>query len=166
MLDKLFKGMLLASAIFLLLALVFVLGRFYGFQTAREGLKPEVDTLFITDTFFAEKPVPVEVRVPGKTIYVPITDSTIVTKHDTTFVELPIEEKVYQDSTYRAVISGYKPSLDSIEVYNKTTIITKTVTVPPSKWNFSITAGPALIVDIKGRPSFGAGVMAGISYNF
>jgi len=45
-------------------------------------------------------------------------------------VQLPRTRKVYQDSTYRAVISGYEPNLDTISVYRKTQYINNTVYVP------------------------------------
>lgn len=37
-------------------------------------------------------------------------------------VDVPIETKVYEDSSYRAVISGYKAELDSIYIFNKNEI--------------------------------------------
>lgn len=57
-------------------------------------------------------------------------------------VNLPIEVKVYQDSSYRAVISGYKAELDSIYIFNKNQIqyINKT-TYKTKKWNVSPSVG-------------------------
>ncbi len=48
--------------------------------------------------------------------------------HDTTtqLVYLPREYMVYKDTSYRAVVSGVQPRLDSIEVYRTT--ITNTIT--------------------------------------
>jgi hypothetical protein len=40
-------------------------------------------------------------------------------------VPIPIEKKIYKGEDYFAEISGYKASLDRIEVYPKTTTITK-----------------------------------------
>lgn len=37
--------------------------------------------------------------------------------------QLPREAKVYQDSTYRAVVSGYRPSLDTISIYQRTVFV-------------------------------------------
>ena len=57
-------------------------------------------------------------------------------------------EKVYVDSTYRAVVSGpalsgYGPALDSISVFRKTVTVyqTKTVYSEPSRWGIGIQAG-------------------------
>ena len=62
---------------------------------------------------------------------------------DTILVEVPITQREYQDSTYHAYISGFKPNLDSIEVFQRTmivnTITTEKVVVNGSKW--VITAG-------------------------
>ena len=57
-------------------------------------------------------------------------------------VNLPIETKVYQDSNYRAVISGYKASLDSISIFNKNQIqyINKII-YKTKKWNISPSVG-------------------------
>ena len=55
-------------------------------------------------------------------IYVESPDSSHVQ------IPIPIEEKTYtDDSTYTAVISGFRPNLESIEVYQKTTTITQTI---------------------------------------
>lgn len=71
-------------------------------------------------------------------------DTTLI--HDTTtqLVFLPREYLVYKDSSYRAVVSGVQPRLDSMEVYQKT--ITQTITKYVSK--------PAPI--LKGFGGFGA----------
>ena len=82
------------------------------------------DTLVIHDTITAYKPVPFNVYVVD-TMWVPVT----VSKTDTVWAQLPSTAKVYQDSTYRAVVSGpsigqYGPSLDTISVYQRTKVIT------------------------------------------
>jgi hypothetical protein len=57
-------------------------------------------------------------------------------------VNLPIEVKVYQDSNYRAIISGYRPQLDSISIFNKNQIQTiNKITYKTKKWNFSPSVG-------------------------
>lgn len=52
---------------------------------------------------------------------------------DSVLVELPIEQKTYKDSSYTAWVSGYRPKLDSIEVYNKVRTITVTNEVTRNK---------------------------------
>lgn len=79
------------------------------------------------DTVKIDNPIPVIKYVKDKE-YVPIHDTTLLTETDTIIklIELPREYLVYKDSTYRAVVSGVDPRLDSMEVYQKT--ITNTVT--------------------------------------
>ena len=48
-------------------------------------------------------------------------------RKDTVWVVVPRTQKRYVDSTYTAWISGYEPRLDSIEVYQKTVVVTKSV---------------------------------------
>lgn len=87
-------------------------------------------------------------------------DTTFI--HDTTteVIYMPREYKVYGDSTYRAVVSGVQPRLDSIEVYSKTITetITKTIQVPDKKrWGFGVNVS-AGYDGKKVRPFVGVGV--------
>lgn len=99
----------------------------------------QIDTLVVRDTITAYKPVPFNVYVVD-TMYVPVP---VPGKKDTVWAQLPREAKVYQDSTYRVVISGYRPSLDTIDVYRNTLYIDKTQTVyiEPSRWSLGVQAG-------------------------
>lgn len=57
---------------------------------------------------------------------------------------LPRTQKRYEDSTYTAWVSGYEPRLDSIDVYRKTTTITKAITRTVTKhriFNVGIVGG-------------------------
>jgi len=94
---------------------------------------------------------------------------------DTILVEVPITQREYQDSTYHAYISGYKPNLDSIEVFQRTmivnTITTEKVVVNGSKW--VITAGLNVGVGYVAPFSSGAGTIGmytgigvGLGYRF
>ena len=58
---------------------------------------------------------------------------------DSADVVIPITQKVYEDSTYKAFVSGYKASLDSFYIYPQTKIIT--IIEKPKRWHFGITAG-------------------------
>lgn len=145
---------------------------FFGFVIGYKGCqKPEkikevvvIDTIVQFDTVVREKLVP-------KTSYIYKWDTVEVhtTEHDTVLAELPMERKVYEeDSIYRAIVSGYKPSLDSLIVWNKTTTVTidRTKTIPPPKWSFGVTAGPSVLVTPKGDVYGGAGVTLGWTYRF
>lgn len=50
-----------------------------------------------------------------------------IARKDTVWAVVPRTQKRYEDSTYTAWISGYEPRLDSIEVYQKTMVVTKSV---------------------------------------
>lgn len=55
-------------------------------------------------------------------------------------VVLPITSKVYQTNDYRATVSGFRPKLDSIEIYRKNTVVRETVTkLKRPRW--ALTAG-------------------------
>lgn len=152
--------------------LCFVVGFLLGFYLDRKATRkppePEIitktDTFTKLDTFYVDKPVPV-------TSYIHDTVRTYFTtvEHDTVQVEVPMERKVYEeDSLYRAVVSGWHPSLDTLIVFPKTTeiTITKTVKVPPPRFCLGVTAGPSVLLMPKGEIKGGFGLTAGVTYNF
>ena len=92
--------------------------------------RPQTDTIvkteYRTDTIRINTPSEVRVDTFMREVFVPIKQKADTVFHtDSILVYLPFERKVYEDSTYRAVISGYKPVLEEIDVYAKETIITK-----------------------------------------
>lgn len=97
------------------------------------------DTITIskTDTIRIIEPQPViqyRDRIVRDTLY--NTDSVLVP------VDIPIEVKVYQNTNYKAVISGYKANLDSISIFNKNQIHTiNKITYKTKKWNISPSIG-------------------------
>ena len=126
-----------------------------GWNDAMESVVP--DTVWHTDTITYEKPVEVE-KWKDRIVYVPITQTDTIHQHDTTYIALQFERKVYQDTTYRAVVSGFQPSLDEITVYPKTAYITKVKT----EYKYpQFILSPALNVEILPRSVFaGAGIVA------
>lgn len=63
-------------------------------------------------------------------------------RKDTVWAVVPRTQKRYEDSTYTAWVSGYEPRLDSIEVYQKTVVVTKTQTVTKrNRFNVGLTGG-------------------------
>lgn len=114
----------------------------------------QVDTLVVHDTVTAYKPVPFNVYVVD-TLYVPVK----VENSDTVWVELPRVAKVYQDSTYRAVVSGYRPSLDTISIYQRTVFVDRVerVTIPAPRWSWGVQAGVGATKDGLG-PYIGIGL--------
>lgn len=61
-------------------------------------------------------------------------------KADSADVELPITQKVYEDSTYRAWVSGYDARLDSIMVYRPIHYVT-VVKEPASRFSWGLQMG-------------------------
>lgn len=110
--------------------------RYTGPETV---IKTVTDTLVVRDTLRVSTPVYVTRRIVD-TILVPVM---VPGGRDTVLVQVPREEKVYQDSSYRAVVSGYMPSLDTIDVYRREVYVTtlERVEVPPSRWSWGIQAG-------------------------
>lgn len=109
----------------LLLILGFVIGILCRPHRIERVVDIQRDTTFIRDTHIIEKPVLVE-RTIKDSLLVAVHDTTRI--HDTLYIALPMEKKIYKGEDYLAEISGYKPSLDRIEVYPKNTIITETIT--------------------------------------
>lgn len=56
---------------------------------------------------------------------------------DSVAVVVPITQKEYADSTYRAWVSGYMARLDSIEVYSRRETVRRTA----RRWGVGLTAG-------------------------
>lgn len=115
-----------------------------------------IDTTVIHDTIEVPKPYPVKTYLTGEIIH-----DTLPGTHDSVpvVVDIPITAKIYQDSNYRAVVSGYRPSLDSLQIYRKTIIITKPYKVQP-RWSVGLTGGYGATKD--GLSPF---VGIGITYN-
>ena len=109
----------------LVLVVGFVIGILCRPRHIREVTKVVTDTLVVIDTQIIEKPVLVA-RTVKDSLLVAVHDTTRI--HDTLYIALPMEKKIYKGEDYLAEISGYKPSLDRIEVYPKNTIITETIT--------------------------------------
>lgn len=81
------------------------------------------------------------------------------TAPDSLTLQLPITQNVYEGEDYTAYVSGYHARLDSIFVYTKCDVITKTIKEPPNRkhWHIGITGGYALTP--KGmQPYIGVGI--------
>lgn len=107
-------------------------------KTEKEPIKiTDTITIIKRDTITIIKPQHIYKyvdRIVRDTLY--SVDSILVP------VDIPLETKVYQDSNYRAIISGYKTELDSIYIFNKNQIqyINK-ITYKTKKWNISPSVG-------------------------
>lgn len=121
-----------------------------------------------TIPFFIDTPIPRDSTVLRyESIKVPVLDTIRITVADTLLsdsvtVKIPITQKVYQDSTYQAWVSGYKPSLDSIQIFQPITTVTHTITNTKIKykikrWGVGVQVGVGLTPN-KVDPYVGIGV--------
>lgn len=146
--------------------IIVILSIFIGYSLLKKNsIEKEysIDTLYVYfhDTISIIKPKPIYVE-KIKTII-----DTLPSSVDSSKVEviIPIEKKVYKDTIYRdkdtinvrAVISGYKANLDTldIEIYKVKQIINK-VNVKPKK--FIIGPQIGITYDGKIKPFIGVGI--------
>lgn len=122
-------------SLLLVLSLIFQYLYYSNRNSVENSLKTDTITVIKTDTVTIMKPV-----IQYRYITQVITDTLYNTDSIKVPVRIPIESKTYQDSTYRAVISGYRASLDSIQVYPIHTITTITNT-KQKRFNIGIQAG-------------------------
>lgn len=112
----------------------------------------------IVDTIKVVKPIAVDSVVTRYKVvnvervnYVDSINTISEVVFDTIRVRLPIESKHYEGESYEAWVSGYEPSLDSINVYNHT-IVPK-----PKRWSIGLQGGVGITP--KGiQPYIGVGV--------
>jgi hypothetical protein len=144
-----------------LLAVAFVIGRRTAPMPVITGERVQLDTLVIRDTITQEMPV-------YRTKW--MRDTITLFVHDTIPVYLPREVRIYEDSTYRAEVSGVFPSLDRIDIYQQEKTITiqveKQVAVPVrQRWGIGLQAGYGAHISgssVALSPYIGIG----ITYNF
>ena len=148
--------------LFVLSVVCFVLG-FYC-----KGLHQniEIQNIEKVDTTYIYYPIEIERRIVKKdTIKIAVIDTLVV--RDTLY--LPREQKVYTDSSYRAVVSGVSPRLDSIFVYPKTIYETRFAT--QNEWRritFGLQVGVGGVIPLfsSSDPSLGAYIGVGLGFRF
>lgn len=115
----------------------------------------EIDT--VIDTIIQPVPVPQYIVDVGE-VETPFPMDAIVEKDtikDTVYINVPIQRKTYNTDDYRAVISGYRPNLDTMIIYHKKEIIHE----KSRRWGIGLTAGYGV-----GREGFSPYLGAGIYY--
>ena len=113
------------------------------------------DTLVIRDTTREPVPIPVVETVIREVpelfpVYVTMGGDTV---HEDILVPVPIVQREYATDSYRAWVSGYKPSLDSVWVYPEKVYIKERA----RRWGIGISAGYGVGKDGL-SPYIGAGV--------
>lgn len=140
-----------------------------AFLLGRRSVKPEIVEIHTTDTVVVRDTVRETVLVP-KVRYLTRVDTVLLpVPGDTAEVPVlvPISRNVYEGEDYRAVVSGFRASLDTLDIFRKTQTVTNTVVqqveVPgkPKRWGIGVSAGYALTPQGV-KPYIGAG----ISYSF
>lgn len=140
-----------------------------AFLLGRRSVKPEIVEIHRTDTVVVRDTVRETVLVP-KVRYLTRVDTVLLKVPGDTVevpVLVPISRKVYEGEDYRAVVSGFRASLDTLDIFRKTQTVTNTVVqrveVPgkPKRWGIGVSAGYALTPQGV-KPYIGAG----ISYSF
>lgn len=120
------------------------------------------DTTKVTVVDSVKKSFPVSVdsfvvRYITKSLPIASDSATKQLRSDSVKVQIPISQKVYEDTLYRAYISGYEPNLDSITIKQRTTYITHTIRDKESRFRIGLQAGYGLTP--KGmQPYFGVGL--------
>lgn len=124
--------------ILLTAAICSAIGYGYGRRGSRVSTSV-ADTICFRDTVRDSIPMPVYetlvLEVPELfPVYITLGGDTI---HDSIYIPVPISQKEYQTENYRAWVSGYKPSLDSVWVYPEKIIIRE----KPRRWGIGVIAG-------------------------
>ena len=140
-----------------------------AFLLGRRSVKPEIVKIHRTDTVVVRDTVRETVLVPKIRYLTRVDTVLLLVPGDTVEVPVlvPISRNVYEGEDYRAVVSGFRASLDTLDIFRKTQTVTNTVVqrveVPgkPKRWGIGVSAGYALTPQGV-KPYIGAG----ISYSF
>ena len=122
----------------------------YNVRTVTDTIVKRDTITSIPDTVYRT------VALGEKTVKVVIHDT--LCKTDTVEVALPYVQKQYKDSSYSAWISGYEPSLDSIRVFPKTTIIRESKVVRQKDRRWGVFGGVGIGVSDRITPCVGVGI--------
>lgn len=148
-----------------LLCISMILNIFLYLEHSSIESKKVYDTTKVTivDSVKKSFPVPVDsfvVRYAMKSLAVArdsVAKGTTQSVNDSVKVQIPISQKVYEDTLYKAYVSGYEPKLDSITIKQRTTYITHTIRDKESRFRVGLQAGYGLTP--KGMmPYFGVGL--------
>ncbi len=127
-------------------------------------------------TVFRDRPLPVAHRIlPDRYFFIPVETILTVTKNDTTYIQLPVEQNYYHerdeehDVDVDVWVSGYRPALDSIRMQFPLTTISPPsppLQKAPSRWSVGITTGPGLVMTPSGSIHGGWAITAGLQFRF
>lgn len=150
----------------------FLISYMAGGYHFRDTAKTVVRTDTLHDTVTVREPFAVNAReVRTDTVWLPFvrtrTDTVLLASDgpkDSALAVVPITQKTYADSTYKAWVSGYNPRLDSIQVYRQTIVTTKMETVVKKRRiGIGVQAGYGYGFQYRGLEPY---VGLGVSWNF
>lgn len=134
----------------------------------RGHVEPEPQVVVEHDTLWRDTtinhPTPTASTQTGRTIFIPYLVTDTIRQNDTLMVEVPVEQKRYDDSLYTAWVSGYQPQLDSIALHQPTIVetVTRTIVKPAPRLSVGPSVGAG--VSITGTPHLG--VYAGFTVQY
>lgn len=118
------KNILLACVVITVIFLAGFLTRQCTFKLPEPEIIERRDTSTYYDTLFFAGPKLSELIVNTKPLDTLWLQGETKVIHDSVFFALPREEVEYKDSSFRAVVSGFMPRLEEMEIYNKEKVIT------------------------------------------
>ena len=122
----------------LCMSVCFIAGR----HVRRDGLvRTGIDTVIVIDTIRDSIPYPVYETIIQTVpemfpVYITLEGGTV---KEPILVPVLITQKEYRTDNYHAWVSGHNPSLDSIDIFQKTAYMTKRQ--PARRWGVGVTAG-------------------------
>lgn len=149
--------------ILLCISLIVNMYLYMEYGTIKSNKIYDTTKIMVVDSIKKSYPVPVDsiiIRYATKSLAVArdcVAKDTTQSVNDSMKVQIPISQKVYEDTLYKAYVSGYEPKLDSITIKQKTTYITHTIRDKESRFRIGLQAGYGLTP--KGmQPYVGIGV--------
>lgn len=143
----------------------FVVGKSCGKNESDCEATSYADTVRICDTLVVVKPLPVERRKGVNRIErvalaqvsetVAIANSAV--QRDSVDAIIPVDTFIFSRPDFRAVVSGFALSLDSIQIYRTEKIVTRHL--KPKRW--AVSCGVGLNV---GRGGVNPGLYVGVGY--
>lgn len=158
--------------ILIIIAARFIFDRCNVPDTAVSETVVKCDTVTVCDTIYVRDLRPEDVAsasvrivtLPAWRPPISANDTVTVAAVDSVTVEVPIEQRHYAGENYDAWVSGYQPSLDSLNIYRPNTTVKETQTVTrwrTRRWGLSVGAGAALT-----PRGVEPGIFVGVSYTF
>lgn len=123
------------------------------------GISVRIETITRRDTLRINIPSPTQ-STEKEIRYVSIPLSRINKEaSDSDTLRIERSTRIYADSSFRAVVSGTDPRLDSLTIYPVTSMLRTTITPRSSRWGVGITAGA-----VATRNGLSPGISVGITY--